>query len=39
MLEAANIIDTDSGNPLAIPTDDDTGNIGAILHENTKLLK
>ena len=28
MLQAANIIDTDSGNPLAIPTDDDTGNIG-----------
>ena len=39
MLEAANIIDTDSGNPLAIPTDDDTGNVGAILHENTQVAE
>jgi HK97 family phage major capsid protein len=36
MLQAAKIIDTDSGNPLAIPTDDDTGNTGAILHEGTQ---
>src|SRR3954454_13807176 len=34
MLSASNILDTDSGNPLSIPTDDDTGNVGAILHEN-----
>src|SRR4051812_7043479 len=38
MLEAAHIIDTDSGNPLAIPTDD-TGNVGAILHENTQVAE
>jgi HK97 family phage major capsid protein len=39
MLETAHIIDTDSGNPLAIPTDDDTGNVGAILHENTQAAE
>ena len=39
MLEAANVIDTESGNPLAIPTDDDTGNVGAILHENTQVAE
>ena len=39
MLQAAKIIDTDSGNPLAIPTDDDTGNVGAILHENTQVAE
>jgi HK97 family phage major capsid protein len=39
MLEAAHTIDTDSGNPLAIPTDDDTGNVGAILHENTQVAE
>ena len=38
-LQAAKIIDTDSGNPLAIPTDDDTGNVGAILHENTQVAE
>jgi HK97 family phage major capsid protein len=39
MLAAANIIDTESGNPLAIPTDNDTGNVGAILHENTQVAE
>jgi HK97 family phage major capsid protein len=35
MLEVANIIDTDSGQPLVWPTADDTGNVGAILAENS----
>jgi HK97 family phage major capsid protein len=35
MLEVANVINTDSGQPLVWPTADDTGNIGAILAENT----
>lgn len=35
MLEVANVIDTDSGQPLVWPTADDTGNVGAILAENT----
>jgi HK97 family phage major capsid protein len=35
MLAAANVIDTDSGQPLQWPTADDTGNVGAILAENT----
>jgi HK97 family phage major capsid protein len=35
MLEAANVIDTESGQSLVWPTADDTGNIGAILAENT----
>lgn len=29
-----NVFDTDSGNPLPIPTDDDTSNEGALLGEN-----
>ena len=39
MLQAAKIIDTESGQPLAIPTDNDTGNTGAILHENTQVAE
>ena len=39
MLSVSNILDTDSGNPLAIPTDDDTGNVGAILTENTQVAE
>lgn len=35
MLSAANVINTDSGQPLQWPTADDTGNVGAILAENT----
>jgi len=34
MLEAAFVFDTDSGNQLPIPTDNDTSNSGAILQEN-----
>lgn len=39
MLTVAKVIDTDSGNPLPIPTSDDTGNVGAILHENTQVAE
>ena len=39
MLEVAHIVNSDSGNPLPIPTDDDTGNVGAILHENTQVAE
>lgn len=31
------IIDTETGNPLPIPTDDDTSNEGALLGENTQV--
>jgi HK97 family phage major capsid protein len=34
MLEVANVITTDSGQPLVWPSADDTGNVGAILAEN-----
>lgn len=34
MLEVANVINTESGQPLVWPTADDTGNVGAILAEN-----
>lgn len=36
MLEAAFVFDTSTGNPLPIPTDNDTTNTGAILTENTQ---
>lgn len=36
MLEAAFVFDTDSGNQLPIPTDNDTSNSGAILQENVQ---
>lgn len=35
MLQVANVINTSSGQPLQWPTADDTGNVGAILAENT----
>jgi HK97 family phage major capsid protein len=35
MLDVANVISTDSGQPLVWPSADDTGNVGAILAENT----
>lgn len=35
MLDVANVINTDSGQPLVWPTADDTGNVGTILAENT----
>jgi HK97 family phage major capsid protein len=34
MLNVANVINTDSGQPLVWPTADDTGNVGSILAEN-----
>lgn len=37
VVEVANIIDTDGGNPLPIPTTNDTSNSGAILGENTQV--
>lgn len=37
LLNYANVIDTDSGQPLQWPTVDDTGNVGAILAENTQI--
>jgi len=36
MLEAGFILNTDSGNALPIPTENDTGNTGSILSENTQ---
>ncbi|CAB4196224.1 COG4653 Predicted phage phi-C31 gp36 major capsid-like protein [uncultured Caudovirales phage] len=36
MINVAQIIDTDSGSPLQIPTDNDTSNEGAILGENVQ---
>lgn len=35
--EAATILATDSGNPLPIPTNNDTGNKGRLLSENTAV--
>lgn len=37
MREAARVISTASGNDLPWPTNDDTGNVGAILDENTQV--
>lgn len=37
ILTVANVLPTDSGNPLPWPTSDDTGNVGAILSENTQV--
>lgn len=39
MLQASNVIDTDSGQPLQWPTNDDTSNVGAILGENTQATE
>ncbi|WP_338699193.1 phage major capsid protein [Streptomyces sp. Q6] len=39
LLGAANVITTASGNPLNWPTNDDTGNIGAILAENSQVTE
>lgn len=39
ILQYADIITTDTGNPLSWPTADDTGNIGAILGENTQIAE
>lgn len=37
ILTVANILNTESGNPIVWPTVDDTGNVGAILAENTQV--
>jgi HK97 family phage major capsid protein len=37
LLNVANVITTDTGNPLPWPGVDDTGNVGAILAENTQV--
>lgn len=37
LINFANVITTSTGNPLQWPTNDDTGNIGAILAENTVI--
>lgn len=39
MLDVAEIIRTDSGQPMQWPTADDTGNKGAILAENTQVTE
>ncbi|WP_069885272.1 phage major capsid protein [Streptomyces luteocolor] len=39
LLGAANVITTASGNPLNWPTNDDTGNVGAILAENSQVTE
>ncbi|WP_405794106.1 phage major capsid protein [Streptomyces sp. NBC_01506] len=39
LLGAANVITTASGNPLNWPTNDDTGNVGAILAENAQITE
>lgn len=37
LLNFANVINTETGNPLQWPTNDDTSNVGAILSENTQI--
>lgn len=37
LINHANVISTSTGNPLEWPTNDDTGNVGAILNENTQI--
>lgn len=37
IMNVANVITTSTGNPLPWPTNDDTGNVGAILGENTQI--
>lgn len=39
LLNLANVINTSSGNPLQWPTNNDTGNVGAILSENTQITE
>lgn len=39
MLNYANVINTSDGSPLQWPTNDDTGNVGAILNENTPITE
>jgi HK97 family phage major capsid protein len=39
LLNYANVITTDTGQPLQWPTVDETGNVGAILSENTQITQ
>lgn len=39
LINHANVITTSTGNPLQWPTNDDTGNVGAILSENTQIAQ
>lgn len=39
LINHANVITTSTGNPLQWPTNDDTGNVGAILNENTAIAE
>jgi HK97 family phage major capsid protein len=39
LMNYANIINTSTGNPLQWPTVNDTGNVGAILAENTQITQ
>ncbi len=39
IINHANVITTSTGNPLQWPTNDDTGNVGAILTENTQITE
>jgi HK97 family phage major capsid protein len=37
LLNVCNVITTDTGNPLQWPTNNDTGNVGSLLSENTQI--
>lgn len=39
LINHANVITTATGNPLQWPTNDDTGNVGAILAENSQIAE
>lgn len=39
LLGVANVVPTATGNPLQWPTNDDTGNVGAIITENTQITE
>lgn len=39
LLSLANVITTSSGNAMSWPSNDDTGNVGAILGENTQIAE
>jgi len=39
LINYANVITTSTGNPLQWPTNDDTGNVGSILAENTAITE
>jgi HK97 family phage major capsid protein len=39
LINHANVVTTSTGNPLQWPTNDDTGNVGAILNENTAIVE